>query len=145
MSSEAKAIECSIQLKEGSVVYQKKPDGYRICCLPVQVRKLWELTFVLSNLAYSGWRASGAKLYLGIGLDTPGRYQQTVRTMDLRGVALYDCYELWRVESFGRAQQEEVIVTKLVSQLPALSERNRSRATYHIESERIEGLHHAQQ
>jgi hypothetical protein len=50
MSSEAKAIECSIQLKEGSVVYQKKPDGYRICCLPVQVRKLWELTFVLSNL-----------------------------------------------------------------------------------------------
>ena len=54
-------------------------------------------------------------------------------------------------------------MTGLVSQLPALSERNgssftlalpfagkeqqanRSRAAYHIESERIEGSHHAQQ
>jgi hypothetical protein len=36
-------------------------------------------------------------------------------------------------------------VTGLVPQLPALSERNRSRAAYHIESERIEGSRHAQQ
>jgi hypothetical protein len=36
-------------------------------------------------------------------------------------------------------------VTGLVPQLPALSERKGSRAAYRIESERIEGLHHAQQ
>jgi hypothetical protein len=36
-------------------------------------------------------------------------------------------------------------VTGLVPQLPVLSERNRRRAAYQIESERIEGLHHAQQ
>ena len=62
-------------------------------------------------------------------------------------MALYDCQEpilIGALNDWG-VQQQEVIVTGLVPQLPALSERNGSRAAYRIESERIEGLHHAQQ
>jgi hypothetical protein len=75
-----------------------------------------------------------------------GGPNKTIRTMDLRArlVRLSEADSIWRIERLEN-QQEEVIVTGLARQLPALSERNGSRAAYRIESRRIEGLHHAQQ
>jgi hypothetical protein len=75
-----------------------------------------------------------------------GGPNKTVRTMDLRVrlVRLSEAHFIWRIERL-ETHEEEVIVTGLVLQLPAFSERNGSRAAYRIESERIEGLHHAQQ
>jgi hypothetical protein len=86
ISSEAKAIECSIQLYGGKLRLSKEIgrlyEGF--AAFRFRFEKLWELTFALSSLAYSGGGPGGAKLYLGIDRDARGRSQQTVRTMDLR-------------------------------------------------------------
>jgi hypothetical protein len=100
----------SIVRREASFIEINRTAIGRFCCLPIQVRKLWELTF-----AYRAWhtaveaRRRKTIPWYRSGIREDGPSKLFVQwTCGRASVRLLGAHSIWRVEPFGELKKRRL-------------------------------------